>query len=75
MPDVELGQAVKAIVVPAEGEGPGIETLRAWVADALAYYKVPAHWEIRSEPLPRNAAGKVMKHVLLGDADSLFDAA
>jgi acyl-coenzyme A synthetase/AMP-(fatty) acid ligase len=61
--------------VPAEGEEPGIETLRAWVADALAYYKVPAHWEVRRVPLPRNAAGKVMKHVLLGDADDPFDAA
>jgi acyl-CoA synthetase (AMP-forming)/AMP-acid ligase II len=73
--DAELGQAVKAIVVPVDGGEPRIDALRAWVADALAYYKVPAHWEIRRAPLPRNAAGKVMKHVLLGDADSPFDAA
>lgn len=74
VPDAELGQAVKAVVVPAAGQAPQIETLRSWVAQALAYYKVPAHWEIRRDPLPRNAAGKVMKHVLLGHVDSPFDA-
>ena len=75
VPDAELGQAVMAIVVPAEGAEPRMETLRAWVADALAYYKVPAHWQIRRDPLPRNAAGKVMKHVLIGGVDNPFDAA
>jgi long-chain acyl-CoA synthetase len=71
--DQELGQAVMAIVVPATGVEPTAEALRAWVADALAYYKVPAHWQFRHEPLPRNAAGKVMKHVLLGDVTNPFD--
>ena len=32
--------------------------LAAWVGERLAPYKVPAHWEIRPEPLPRNAAGR-----------------
>ena len=26
--------------------------------------RVPAHWEVRREPLPRNATGKVMKVAL-----------
>mgnify|MGYP004361083783 CR=1 FL=1 len=34
----------------------------------LAAIKVPAHWEIHSEPLPRNAAGKILKNVLTGEA-------
>jgi acyl-coenzyme A synthetase/AMP-(fatty) acid ligase len=34
------------------------------VGEALAYYKVPAHWEVRAEPLPRNAGGKIMKRSL-----------
>ena len=33
--------------------------------EALSYFKVPAHWDIRAEPLPRNASGKVVKQVLL----------
>jgi acyl-CoA synthetase (AMP-forming)/AMP-acid ligase II len=72
--DEELGQAVMAIVVPAAGANPAVETLRAWVGGALAYYKVPVHWQVRRDALPRNAAGKVMKHVLLGDVANPFDA-
>jgi acyl-CoA synthetase (AMP-forming)/AMP-acid ligase II len=66
----ELGQEVKAIVVPEPGHPtrPDPETLAAWCAEKLAGFKVPSHWEIRSEPLPRNAAGKVVKTVLTGEA-------
>jgi acyl-CoA synthetase (AMP-forming)/AMP-acid ligase II len=68
----ELGQEVKAIVVPAEGRRVDSEALRRHVAERLAYFKVPAHWETRSEPLPRNATGKVLKSVLVGDAENTF---
>ncbi|MEZ4217628.1 MAG: class I adenylate-forming enzyme family protein [Myxococcota bacterium] len=69
---VELGQEVKAIVVPRAGARPDPEALRAFVAEKLAYYKVPQYVELRSEPLPRNATGKVMKHVLTGEAENTF---
>ena len=73
----ELGQEPKAIVVPEEGLAPAAraalpDTLRAWCAARLAYFKVPAHWELRGEPLPRNATGKVLKHVLTEGAVSPF---
>ena len=42
------------------------------MAESLAYFKVPAHVEVRSEPLPRNATGKVLKHVVSGDAENSF---
>jgi steroid-24-oyl-CoA synthetase len=61
----ELGQEVKAVVVPAPGASLDAEGLAAWCAESLAYFKVPAHWDIRPDPLPRNAAGKVVKQVLL----------
>jgi acyl-CoA synthetase (AMP-forming)/AMP-acid ligase II len=72
-----LGQEVKAVIVPHEGstpdtEGLDAEALRAWCAEALASYKVPAYIEVRAEPLPRNATGKVMKHVLAGESGSGF---
>ncbi len=60
----ELGQEVKGIVVSRPNATFTPEDLAGWVGEALAYYKVPAHWEIRTEPLPRNAVGKVMKHLL-----------
>ena len=70
----ELGQEVKAVVVVAD-ERPAedlIPELESWVADTLADIKVPAHWELRTEPLPRNATGKILKQVVQGDADYDF---
>ncbi len=68
----ELGQEVKAIVVPRAGRTPAPAVLAGWVAERLARFKVPAHWEIRLEPLPRNAAGKVLKNVLAISARNPF---
>lgn len=64
----ELGQEVKAIVVAAGDPHVDAETLGAFLGERLAPYKVPTVWEIRDEPLPRNAAGKVLKNVLSGQA-------
>ncbi len=68
----ELGQEVKAVVVPRPGARLDPGALADWVGDALADHKVPAHWEIRTDPLPRNASGKVLKHVVAGEAESGF---
>jgi acyl-CoA synthetase (AMP-forming)/AMP-acid ligase II len=68
----ELGQEVKAFVVLEPGTEVEPENLARWVGDALAYYKVPAHWEIRATPLPRNATGKVLKNALRENRDSMF---
>lgn len=67
-----LGQEVKAIVVPVEGAALDPDALRAFCAAALSSYKVPAHFEIRTTTLPRNASGKVMKHVLVDGAENTF---
>jgi acyl-CoA synthetase (AMP-forming)/AMP-acid ligase II len=72
IPDRELGQRVKAVVVPQTGVTLDPEEIRAFAARKLAYYKVPEVVEIRSEPLPRNATGKVMKHVLEGLGQNTF---
>ena len=76
----ELGQEVKAVVVlDGHAEAPDgdaaqglIEELRSWVAGTLADIKVPAHWELRTEPLPRNATGKILKQVVEGTAEYDF---
>jgi len=68
----ELGQEVKAIVVPKRGARPDTSELARFVAEKLAPYKVPSLWELRAEPLPRNAAGKVLKNVLVGAAANAF---
>jgi acyl-CoA synthetase (AMP-forming)/AMP-acid ligase II len=60
----ELGQAVKAVLVARPGHAVDVDAVRAWVAAELSYYKVPEHWEVRADALPRNAGGKIMKDVL-----------
>ena len=60
----EFGQEVKGIVVSRPNATFSPKDLAGWVGETLAYYKVPTHWEIRTDPLPRNAVGKVMKHLL-----------
>jgi len=72
VPHPEWGQAVKAIVVPARGAALDEAELSAHCAAEMANFKVPTEWEIRSEPLPRNATGKVLKQVLSGDAGNDF---
>lgn len=63
----EMGQEVAASVVPVAGQTLTADELTAFCAEKLAGYKVPSTWDIRTEPLPRNAAGKVVKGVLTGD--------
>lgn len=65
----DMGQEVKAVVVPAPGAAFEPEVLAEWCAETLASYKVPAHWEERRDPLPRTATGKVVKGVLTGERE------
>ena len=71
----ELGQEVKAIVVPSEHPPPSHQELEAFAAETLAYFKVPTRWQTRLMPLPRNASGKVMKHELGAPDESPPDTA
>jgi acyl-CoA synthetase (AMP-forming)/AMP-acid ligase II len=70
--NAEMGQEVKAMLVPVAGSTLNPEELAAWVRERLAYFKVPTHWEIREAPLPRNAVGKVLKHLLEGRKENPF---
>ena len=63
------GQVVVASVVPMTGADLSAEDLQTWVAKSLAPYKVPTIWDVRSEPLPRNAAGKIVKDALSGQRE------
>ncbi|MFI1576968.1 class I adenylate-forming enzyme family protein [Embleya sp. NPDC020630] len=66
VPHPEWGEEVKAIVVPAQGSPITAAELGAYVAERLAHFKVPAHWELRAEPLPRTPTGKVIRAVATG---------
>ena len=54
-------QEVLAIVVPRSADAVDVDALRDWVAARIAAFKVPVHWVVRREPLPRNATGKLLK--------------
>jgi long-chain acyl-CoA synthetase len=62
IPDDHWGEAVHAVVVPRttvdEGE------LIAHCRSHIAGYKIPKRIELRDEPLPKSAAGKVLKREL-----------
>jgi acyl-CoA synthetase (AMP-forming)/AMP-acid ligase II len=60
----DLGQEIGAIVVLRESETLSEDDLRAYVAERLAYYKVPTRWRLTHDPLPVNAAGKVLRRDL-----------
>jgi len=62
VPDPHWGEAVHAVVVPRREvtERELIAHCRALIAD----YKVPKHVELRTEPLPKSGAGKVLKREL-----------
>ena len=63
VPHERWGETVKAIVVRREGATVEAEELREFTRARLARYKCPTSVDFRAE-LPRNAAGKVMKHAL-----------
>ena len=64
LPHDDLGQEVAAVV---RGTNPSLseQDLSNWVATQLADFKVPSKWIFSDHPLPRNASGKLMKHVLI----------
>ncbi len=78
VPDAQWGERVHAVVVLAGDVGAGAEagagasagatidedTLRAACRDRIAGFKVPRSFELRTEPLPKSGAGKVLKNTL-----------
>jgi long-chain acyl-CoA synthetase len=62
-PDPVLGEKVHAFVT-TRGKALDADELRAFCRAQLADYKVPEFVTIGTEPLPRNAIGKLQKQVL-----------
>lgn len=54
------GETPLAIIVPAAGTTPTVESLKAYCKENLAGYKVPQLYEL-VDALPRNASGKLLK--------------
>ncbi|MFF0491831.1 class I adenylate-forming enzyme family protein [Nocardia sp. NPDC004068] len=67
VPHEDLGQEVAAVVVVADPDAVRADDLREFTAARLAYFKVPTRWLITSNPLPRNATGKVVRREITFD--------
>jgi long-chain acyl-CoA synthetase len=59
-----LGEEVVAAVQVSAGATTDEAALRAYAAQHLAGFKVPVRIDLRHEPLPRNANGKILKRTL-----------
>jgi long-chain acyl-CoA synthetase len=73
VPDLELGERVKAIVRRVPGSTLSREEVRRHVAAHLAGFKVPEFVEFTDRPIPRNPAGKILKNLLRGSGAVSFE--
>ncbi len=64
VPHQVLGEEVGAVVVVRPGAEVSAEEIARHVRERLAAFNVPTHVWFRSEPLPRNPQGKVLKREL-----------
>jgi len=69
IPHKVLGEEVGAVVQLVPGKSVSEKELQDHVAAKLAAFKVPVRIELRSEPLPRNANGKILKRDLKKDME------
>jgi long-chain acyl-CoA synthetase len=68
VPDERLGEQVAVTVCVRAGHDLDGDELRAHVGEHLAGFKVPTLVTLVSDPLPRNASGKILKTQLRADA-------
>jgi long-chain acyl-CoA synthetase len=61
VPDEMMGEKVGAVIVPASSGALDIESVLVHCRSQLADFKVPQYIAERSEPLPRNPGGKILK--------------
>jgi acyl-CoA synthetase (AMP-forming)/AMP-acid ligase II len=64
VPDERWGERVHAVVVLRPDRNLDLESVRVHCRDSIAGYKCPTSLQIRAQPLPRSAAGKVLKREL-----------
>ncbi len=69
VPDDMMGEKVGAVIVPAAGLQLDVSAVIAHARERIADFKVPQYIAIRTEPLPRNPGGKVLKAQLRDETD------
>jgi acyl-CoA synthetase (AMP-forming)/AMP-acid ligase II len=64
VPDEMMGEKVGAVIVAAEQESFDVDGVIAYCRERIADFKVPQYVSVRTEPLPRNPGGKILKKQL-----------
>jgi long-chain acyl-CoA synthetase len=64
IPDPYRGETVKAWIVLKPGQQATAEEIKAFCKERLAAYKVPTHYEFRTE-LPKTTVGKILRRELV----------
>jgi acyl-CoA synthetase (AMP-forming)/AMP-acid ligase II len=63
VPDEVMGEKVGAVLVPT-GSDLDVPAVLTYLESRLADFKVPQYVAVRTEPLPRNPGGKLLKRQL-----------
>jgi long-chain acyl-CoA synthetase len=69
VPDNMMGEKVGAVCVPLPGAELDPRAIAEHVGEQLADFKVPQYVAVRTEPLPRNAGGKILKKPLRDETE------
>jgi acyl-CoA synthetase (AMP-forming)/AMP-acid ligase II len=69
VPDEMMGEKVGAVLVPRPGAELDPDDVIAFARKHLADFKVPQYLAVRSEALPRNPGGKILKPTLREETD------
>ena len=68
VPHERLGEEVAATVMLRAGASLTDVELREYLAEHLSAHKIPTRVHFSDDPLPRNAAGKILKRMLREEA-------
>jgi fatty-acyl-CoA synthase len=68
VPDEQWGEVPEAVVVVKPGHEVSVQELEQHCRSELANYKVPKRWDLRAEPLPRTASGKIRRAAIAIEA-------
>jgi len=69
VPDEMMGEKVGAVIVPAAGAELDVEAVIAYCRTHLADFKVPQYVATRTDALPRNPGGKLLKKQLRDETE------
>jgi acyl-CoA synthetase (AMP-forming)/AMP-acid ligase II len=69
VPDDMMGEKVGAVIVTSDEQEFDVDAVIAHCRERIADFKVPQYVSLRTDPLPRNPGGKILKKKLREEAE------